>query len=1054
MRTKYRFFSSGDCRRGVGFVAGGLLTVGLAGGAFAETVGGSYSTIDLPSSGQSVAPVTQTSPVTVTGTTSIQVADESIILSNAGNEFEGTVTLTGGTVAITDKSSLNLGEVSAGSLSAVSHGSLNLGQGTVTGDLSASSNGGAISQSGALSVGGASTINAGSGDIALHNAGNEFGGTVTLTGGAVAITDKSSLNLGTVSAGSLSAVSHGSLNLGQGTVTGDLSASSNGGAISQSGALSVGGASTIDAGVGSIALDNASNEFGGTVTLTGGAVAITDKSSLSLGTVSAGSLSAVSHGSLNLGQGSVTGDLSASSNGGAILQSGALSVGGASTIDAGAGSIALDNASNDFLGSLTVQGTDIKIVDVNDLQIASVVNGLNASIVLEAGGKLTLPGHAINVGTATLSLMSRGGTLSTAAALGGAQVELSGRDGISLNHNVAATSSLALHGVGGITQSGGAVTAPVVSIDSDGDVALASSANAIERLDNVHVLGDFSLNNEVPLVINTLQANSVELSVDAGVNVTGVVSTGQLTMNGGRLSVNGAVTGNVQVMAGASLAGVGTVGNTTIRAGGMLTPGNSIGTLTVDGDLVFDAGSHYLVEVDPQGTDADLVHVTGTASLAGGSVVHIGADGAYDPSSTYRILKADGSLIGAFEKVTSDFAFLTPDLAYDYGAGTVDLSLERNEVSFSSMALTGNQGATAAGIESLGMGQAVYDAVVTLPDDAMQIQAGFDALSGEVYASAKTALVEESRFVRNAVFDRIRTAFDGMASNTMPVQTYGADHTAPTDRFAAWGHAFGSWGHTGSDGNSARLERSTRGFLVGADGQVFDAWRAGLVAGYSRSSFDATARVSSGESDNYHLGLYGGRQWGQLGLRTGLAYTWHNIDVNRSLAIGSFSDRLSSDYRAGTFQIFGELGYQVDTPHVSFEPFVGLAYINHRTDGYTERGGAAALHSGGQTTDTTFMTLGLRGKTGFTLGQMQASVYGTLGWRHAFGDTVPTSIHAFSEGDAFTVAGAPIARNAAVLEAGLSLAVASNAVLSLSYMGQLAADAKDHGARATLSISF
>lgn len=916
----------------------------------------------------------------------------------------------------------------------------------------------AVTQTGAVTVSGTTSIDAGAASITLSDAGNDFAGVVNLTGGAVFIGDANALNLGAVSVGSLSATSTGALNLGYGTVAGDLTADSHGGAISQSGALSVAGASSMDAASGNIALGNAGNDFQGVVDLAGGTVSIRDANALNLGAVSVGSLSATSGGALNLGYGAVAGGLTADSNDSAISQSGALSVGGASTINAGAGTITLNNAGNDFAGPLTVVGTGIQIADANDLTIASLANGANAHVALVADGALSLPAHDIDVGNADLALASNGGALSTAGALRGARIELLGRDGISLNHNVTATSSLALQGAGGITQSGGAVTATAVDIDSDSDVFLTGSGNAIGRLNNVRVLGNFSLKNQAPLVVNTLQASHVEFSVDTEVKVAGVISTGQLSMNAGLLSVDGLIDGDVQIMAGASLAGTGTVGNTTIASGGALAPGNSIGTLTVDGDLVFDAGSRYLVEVDPQGSGADLIHVTGAATLAGGSVVHIGADGAYDPSSAYRILKADGSLSGAFDTVTSDFAFLTPDLAYDYGAGTVDLLLERNQVSFPDKALTRNQLAAAAGVESLGAGNAAYNAVVTLPDDAARIRAGFDALSGEIHASAKTALIEESRFVRDAVIDRMRTAFGAVASSATPVHTYGANQAASaaatTDRFAAWGNAFGSWGHADNDGNAARLKRSTRGLLVGADGEVFDAWRAGVVAGYSRSKFDAAERASSGESDNYHLGLYGGRQWGRLGLRSGLAYTWHNIQTNRSLAIGSFSDRLSSDYHAGTFQIFGELGYRIDAPAVSFEPFAALAHISQHTDGYTENGAAAALQSKGQSTDTTFTTLGLRGATHFALGRTQASVRGALGWRHAFGDTLPTSTHRFSAGDAFTVAGVPIARNAAVLEAGLDLLIAPDAILGLSYIGQIASGAKDHGAKATLSMRF
>lgn len=526
----------------------------------------------------------------------------------------------------------------------------------------------------------------------------------------------------------------------------------------------------------------------------------------------------------------------------------------------------------------------------------------------------------------------------------------------------------------------------------------------------------------------------------------------------GLLSVNGALGGTVTVVSGGVLGGSGTVGTTTISSGGSLAPGNSIGTLAIDGDLTFETGSSYIVEVDAHGTDADLVRVTGNATLHGGTAMHIGAAGTYDPSSRYRILSAGTGLKGSFDTVTSDFAFLTPDLVYEYGNGTIHLELTRNEIDFSSKAETRNQIATAGGIDSLGMGNAVYDAIVTLPDDGALIRGSFDQLSGEIHASAKTALIEESRFVRDAVMDRIRAAFGGVAVNAGPVIAYGEDGpklaASTTDRFAAWGQTFGSWSTTDGDGNAASLDYATGGFLTGTDAPVFDTWRLGIMAGYSHTSFDAKDRVSSGDGNNYHVGVYGGSQWGPLGFRSGLAYTWHDIDTARSVAVGSFNDSLKGDYRGGTFQTFGELGYHIDTTTVSFEPFANLAYVNLDTRGFTERGAAAALHADGQNTDTPFTTLGIRASSGFTIASTTASARGMIGWRHAYGDVTPLSRQAFAGGDAFTIAGVPIARDAVVLESGLDFDLTGKAKLGAAYQGQFGSGARQDAFSVKLGVRF
>ncbi|TEA79319.1 autotransporter domain-containing protein [Allopusillimonas ginsengisoli] len=545
---------------------------------------------------------------------------------------------------------------------------------------------------------------------------------------------------------------------------------------------------------------------------------------------------------------------------------------------------------------------------------------------------------------------------------------------------------------------------------------------------------------------------------------------GTTTFTNGKLIVgdsggNGALGGSLDVLNGAILGGSGTVGSgagslITLASGGTLAPGNSIGTLTIAGDLVFEPGSRFEVEVDPQGADSDRIEVTGDATLNGGSVVHVGNAGDYKLNSSYTILTAGGTLTGAFDDVSSNFAFLTPGLSYNYGAGTVDLELERNKRDFASAAITDNQKATAKGIESIGVGagHAVYDAIAKLPNDPALIQASFDALSGEIHASVKTALIEDSRFIRNAATDRLRGAFAAPGASGALVRAAGPDGTSTSvapDHAGpvVWSHAFGSWGKTDSDGNAASLDRDIGGFLIGADRQMGD-WRLGVMAGYSHSSFKAHDRESSAKSDSYHLGLYGATTWDKLAVRAGAAYSRHDIDTQRSVSMPGLSDRLSADYKANTFQVFGELGYGIELGDTRLEPFANLAYVAMHTDGYSEDGGAAALSGRSENMDVTFTTLGLRAEHSLSLGATEATVRGTLGWRHAFGDTTPESTHAFSAGDAFTVAGVPIAKDSAVLEAGVDLNLTPNATFGLSYIGQIAGSARDHGVKANLAIKF
>ena len=527
--------------------------------------------------------------------------------------------------------------------------------------------------------------------------------------------------------------------------------------------------------------------------------------------------------------------------------------------------------------------------------------------------------------------------------------------------------------------------------------------------------------------------------------------SGQTVVGGGTLAVNGSLGGTLNVLADGRLRGIGTIGDTAVS--GTIAPGNSIGTLNVAGNILFNPNSIYEVEANAAG-QADKIVATGTATINGGTVKVLAGAGNYAPATTYTILTANGGRTGTFGGVTSNLAFLDPTLSYD--PNNVYLKLTRNSIGFANVGITPNQIATGNGAESLALGNQVYNAVLNL--SGAMAQYAFDQLSGEIHASARTALIEDSHFVRNAAIDRLRAAFNDVGASTAAAMAYyhGGPQAvaAATERLAFWGQGFGSWGRTEGDGNAARLSRSTGGFLVGADGQAFETWRLGLLAGYSHTNFKVGERDSSGSSDNYHVGLYGGTRWGDLAFRTGAAYTWHDLSTSRSVIFPGFADSLTRNTNDGTAQVFGELGYGIRAGIVAFEPFANLAYVSLATDGFREQGGAAALSGASATTDATFTTLGLRGANAFTLGSANAAARGTVGWRHAFGDVTPLALLAFAGADPFTIAGVPITRDAAVFEAGLDFALSPSAIAGISYGGQFGSGFSDQSVKANFNLKF
>jgi len=595
------------------------------------------------------------------------------------------------------------------------------------------------------------------------------------------------------------------------------------------------------------------------------------------------------------------------------------------------------------------------------------------------------------------------------------------------------------------------------------------------------ILGD--INNEAILVFDrsddVTSANSISGTgeiIQAGSGsllLTGDSShfAGQTTVRNGALLVgkpgsDGALGGNLSVLEGARLGGSGIVGSgtgslTSILSGGTLAAGNSIGTLTIDGDLKMASGSHFETEIASDGR-SDLVNVTGKADLAGGNIriVSVDADTSYQTERSYRILNAEGGVNGVFSDTLSSSAFLNLGVAYNPKSVDLTVSLKKPAVGpdagvphrlFPTVAETSNQFATATALDGLaqsGSSLALYNDLLMLNAD--EARASFDRLSGEAYATAAGVLVDQSHFVRGAMNGRMQQAFGQSA--TAPAQE--------SNPYFAWTTSYGSWGSY--DGNSlfGDVSSSIGGFASGIDVDLFDTWRVGIMAGYGHSSFDVNERSSSGDSKNYTLGTYAASQWtlsesSALNFRSGLAHTWHDLSMNRNVAFPGFSDRLSSEYDASTLQLFGEVGYELNMDRTIFEPYANAGFVRFNSDEFGEAGRtAASLSVTSATMNTWFTTIGLRVATELDIGETLVTARGDIGWRHSYGDVTPTSTASFVGSETFTVSGAPIARNVALIEAGFDIHFTKSAKLGVSYNGQFGSGTINNGVNAKFSVKF
>jgi outer membrane autotransporter protein len=604
-------------------------------------------------------------------------------------------------------------------------------------------------------------------------------------------------------------------------------------------------------------------------------------------------------------------------------------------------------------------------------------------------------------------------------------------------------------GTGTIVLSGANGYAGGTTISGGTLVGSSSSFGSGAILDNAVLVIDQPMDADFA---NALNGTGRFIKQGAGrLNLIGTGTySGMTIVTAGTLSVNGAIAASaVTVANGATLGGNGTVGATMVQSGATIAPGNSIGTLHVNGAFVQAAGSLYQVELDPASSASDLVLVNGTASIAGGAMLSIAQNpiGDYRPNTRYTVLTASGGVSGRYDLAGDTAVSEYLALQETQDANNIYLSvIQTGDLAVA--AQTSDQAAVANGVASAPPDNSAQTAVLNSQSDAAT-RSAFDVLSGEVQASARGALVSGSLPVRDTAFDRLRDLFcatSGSEGRHRP--------GCVTDRPAIWIRGFGNWGHMSGSTDAAGISQSTGGFLVGVDVPVDDVSRVGVFGGYSRTDFDVSARASSGNSNNYHLGTYGGTQWGGLGLKLGASYSWNAVATGRAVVIDDFTNNLQARYNAGTTQVFGELEQVLAADQVSLKPFVNLAYVNLRTGGFSETGGDAALTSRANTMEDTFSTLGVRPSTMVTWVGIDATLRGMLGWRHTFGDVTPGADVSFAGGSIFTVTGAPIARNAGVVEAGMDFDIVHDVAFGFTYGGQFSGRETNHSIRGAVAVTF
>ena len=308
-------------------------------------------------------------------------------------------------------------------------------------------------------------------------------------------------------------------------------------------------------------------------------------------------------------------------------------------VKTGAGTFTLSGA-NDFLGATTVAGGTLTLANPAALSPRTMLSiGAGATVVLTetvrvfswtSDGTVTGPGSLLSSATT-----AAGGTL--AASID----DVVGPGGFAVGLLKTSTDTLVVSASNGFTggivvdqgtvrlEGGGFAAGNVLDVRSGGRLDLNGSSQSFSSLSGGGsvALGGGTLtidSTRATIFAGSISGGALVKSGSAGLVLGGSTAVTSASIETGRLSIDGTLSGTVTVAPGGVLGGSGIV-NGPITVAGSHAPGNSPGVQTVNGDLDYQSGSSFTWELaantatqgPPGGFAFDQVLVGGNLTFSG-----------------------------------------------------------------------------------------------------------------------------------------------------------------------------------------------------------------------------------------------------------------------------------------------------------------------------------------------------------------------------------------------------------------------------------------------------
>ncbi|HEY4344399.1 MAG TPA: autotransporter domain-containing protein, partial [Parvibaculum sp.] len=717
------------------------------------------------------------------------------------------------------------------------------------------------------------------------------------------------------------------------------------------------------------------------------------------------------------------------------------------------------------------------------------------------GGVATVGGKGGKGGAGGIGLLtSSGATFTNEGTItggSGGAASIGGAGSTTQSPPVLADGGLA--GVGGVGVSGSDLTlindgSITGGLDGDGviranAITFTGGANTLELWAGSTILGNVVGTGSDTLALGGASDGSFDISaVDAGEQyqgfsalqkngtsdwtVTGTqTTTAAWLVNAGTLSVNGDISSasSVAVNSGGTLGGTGTIGTTTIDSGGALAPGNSIGTLTVVGDLTFNSGANYNVEVSP--STADRTNATGTAALAG-AVNATYAAGSYTVRQ-YTILNAASGITGTFDALNNVSlpSTLAATLSYDNNNVYLDLRLHFPAPGGT---LSVNQQNVADTLNNYFYTNGGIQTPFTLLDAN-----GLSQASGETGGSLEQSVLTGAGSFMGSVFDNAFGAF-GASGNTTgqggqalglaePVRIASTSDdafgfSAPHEqmqRWSAWAIGYGGYARVSGDSGAGTHDTTSRVYGVSA-GATFHAspdLSLGIALGGASSDFGVAQGFGSGEADAFNVALYGRQAIGAGYVAAALGYTAQDATTDRTVSAGGATDVLHASFHPQALTTRLETGWRFTTGSFGITPYAAIQTATLFLPSYGETAtsgpGIFALSYDRHSFTATRGEIGPRFDKTILLGDQALTLKAKTAWAHDWNnDPVTTATFQQLPGTSFTVSGAKPAVDSALLSLDADLALGRGWSVNIGFDGEFSHTTESYVGRGNLRYEW